>query len=238
VGLILQVGTNRRFDPGVAFAWRFIQAELGQLMALKAWYCDSIHRYTMTDNLQPLPVTSAGAKRPPGNPKADKRRYFMLTHGSHLVDMARFLGGELVSVQARLVERFGAYCWFVAVEFANGTVGHLDLTLTVRGDFEEGFRVYGEYGSVKGRLYLPWYHKAGEVECFSIKDDLFRRPLGQDSYTYKLQIEGFADTILHGKPLFGASVEDGLAGMRAMAAIARSVETGEVIRLAEVTGGV
>jgi predicted dehydrogenase len=237
-GVVLQVGTNRRFDPGVAFARRFIQEEIGQLMALKAWYCDSIHRYTMTDNLQSIPFTSAGAKRPAGDPKADKRRYFMLTHGSHLVDMARFLGGELVSLQARLVERFGAYCWFANVEFADGSLGQLDLTVTVRGDFEEGFRVYGEFGSVNGRLYLPWYHKAGEVECFSIKDDLFRRPLGQDAYTYKLQIEGFADTILHGRPMLGADVEDGLAGMRAMAAMARSVETGQTINLADVTGGV
>jgi len=237
-GVVLQVGTNRRFDPGVTFARRFIQEELGQLMALKAWYCDSIHRYTMTDNLQPIPLTGAGARRPAGDPKADKRRYFMRAHGSHLVDMARFLGGELVSLQARLVERFGAYCWFAGVEFADGSLGQLDLTVTVRGDFEEGFRVYGEFGSVNGRLYLPWYHKAGEVECFSIKDDLFRRPLGQDAYTYKLQIEGFADTILHGRPMLGAGVEDGLAGMRAMAAMARSVETGQAVRLAEVTGGV
>ena len=36
----------------------------------------------------------------------------MLTHGSHMVDMARLLGGEMVAVQARLVEKFGAYCWF------------------------------------------------------------------------------------------------------------------------------
>jgi predicted dehydrogenase len=152
--------------------------------------------------------------------------------------MARFLGGELTGVQARLVERFGAYCWFASVEFADGSLGQLDLTVTVRGDFEEGFRVYGEFGSVNGRLYLPWYHKAGEVECFSIKDDLFRRPLGQDAYTYKLQIEGFADTILHGRPMLGADAEDGLAGMRAMVAMARSVETGQPVRLADVTGGV
>jgi predicted dehydrogenase len=237
-GLALQVGLNRRFDPGVVFARRFIQEEIGQLMALKSWYCDSIHRYTMTDNLQPMPLTSAQAARPAGNPKSDKRRYFMLTHGSHLVDLARFLGGELVSVQARLVERFGAYCWFVGVEFADGSAGHLDLTVAVRGDFEEGFRIYGEYGSVNGRLYLPWYHKAGEVECFSIKDDVFRRPLGQDAYTYKRQIEGFADAILHGQPMLGATVEDGLAGMRAMVAIARSVKTGQTVRLAEAGGGV
>jgi predicted dehydrogenase len=236
--LVLQIGNNRRFDPGMTFAWRFIQDELGELMAIKAWYHDSIHRYTMTDNLQPIPITSPRAKRPLGDPKADKRRYFLLAHGSHLVDTMRFLGGDVLGAQARLVHKFGAFCWFASVDLAGGAVGHLDLTISVRGDFEEGFRVYGEYGSVTGRLYLPWYHKSGEVECFSVKDDVYRRPLGQDAYTYKLQIEGFADTILHGKPMLGANIEDGVAAMRALVTLSRSAATGEYVRLSEVHGGV
>ncbi|MEM7343839.1 MAG: Gfo/Idh/MocA family oxidoreductase [Chloroflexota bacterium] len=236
--LILQVGTNRRFDPGITFAKTFIQEEIGEMMALKAWYCDSSYRYTMTDNLQPLPILSEQMQRPKGNPKADKRRYFMLTHGSHLVDTARFLGGELIRVQARLSEKFGAYCWFANVEFANGCLGHLDLTITVRGDFEEGFRIYGEYGSVNGRVHLPWFHKSSEVDCFSVKDGQFHRPLGEDAYTYKRQIEGFADTILHSHPMLGSDITDGVAAMRAMVALARSAESGEWVDLADVTGGV
>jgi predicted dehydrogenase len=155
-----------------------------------------------------------------------------------MVDMARLLGGEMLGVQAKLIEKFGAYCWFASVDFANGAVGHLDLTVTVRGDFEEGFRIYGEYGSVNGRIHLPWFHKTSEVECFSIKDDLYRRPLGQDAFTYKLQLEGFADTILHGKPQIGASVDDGVAAMRAMVALSRSAASGQQVALSEVTGGV
>src|SRR6266566_2605632 len=77
-GLLLQVGTMKRFDPGIAFARQFIKEDMGQLLALKAWYCDSTYRYTMTDNLQPRLVTSARARRPAGNPKANKRRYYLL----------------------------------------------------------------------------------------------------------------------------------------------------------------
>ena len=80
--LILQVGTMKRFDPGIVFAHRFIHEEMGQMLALKAWYCDSTYRYTQTDNLQPLMVTSEQAKRPASDPKADRRRYYLLTHGS------------------------------------------------------------------------------------------------------------------------------------------------------------
>jgi predicted dehydrogenase len=236
--LVLQVGNMKRFDPGITFARNFIRDEIGQLLAVKAWYCDSTYRYTMTDNLQPVPVISNQAQRPPGNPKADKRRYYMLTHGSHLVDTARFLGGDLTAVRAQLVEKFGAYCWFVSVEFSNGAVGHLDLTIAVRMDFHEGFQVYGQYGSVIGKTYVPWFFKSSDVECFSVNDGQYHRPLGADAHVYKLQVEGFAEAILQRKsPVLGATIEDGVAAMRALAAIARSVETGERMCLADATGG-
>jgi predicted dehydrogenase len=237
-GLVLQVGNNRRFDPGIAFAARFIREEIGGLMALKAWYCDSTYRYTMTDNLQPIAWKSESSRRPQGDPRADKRRYFVLTHASHLVDTARFLGGEISSVRARVLERFGAYSWFIETEFACGALGHLDMTIPIRGDFEEGFQIFGEHGSVKGRVHLPWFHKASEVECFSTRDRQFHRPLGEDAYTYKLQLEDFARVILDGAPQHGAGIEDGVAALRTLVAIARSTATGETVRLAEVTGGV
>lgn len=236
--LTLQVGNNRRFDPGIAFAQKFIREEIGQVIALKAWYCDSTHRYTMTDNLQPIVHQSASARRPEGNPKADQRRYFLLTHASHLVDTARFFGGEIIGVRARLAEKCGAFTWFIEVEYASGALGHLDLTIPVRGDFEEGFQIYGEHGSVKGQVFLPWFHRSSVVECFSEKDRQFHRPLGEDAHTYKLQIEGFADTILHGRPQHGASIDDGVAAIRALVAVARSVERGEAVKLAEVKGAV
>lgn len=236
--LVLQVGNNRRFDPGIAFARQFLREQMGELMSLQAWYCDSTYRYTMTDNLQPIPLASAQARKPEGNPKADKRRYFILTHASHLVDTARFFGGEIASLRARLREKFGAYCWFIDIEFGSGALGHLDLSIPVRGDFEEGFRIDGESGSIRGQVFLPWFHKSSHVECFSAKDGQFHRPLGEDAHTYKRQIEGFVDTILNGAPQHGANIDDGLAAMRALVAIARSVEKGGEVKLADVSGGV
>ena len=236
--LTFQVGNNRRFDPGMSYAQRFVQKKIGTVMSFKAWYHDSNYRYAMTDNLQPIPYRSANAKRPAGDPKADKRRYFTLTHGSHLVDTTRFLCGEIVQVRARLLERFGSYSWFVDVEFANGALGHLDLTIPVCGDFDEGFQICGEHGSVKGQLYLPWFHKCSMVECFSREDEAFHRPLGKDAHTYKLQVEAFADTILHGVPQRAANIDDGVAAIRALVAIARSTESGAWVRLDQTSGSV
>lgn len=237
-GLTLQVGHMKRFDPGLEAAHDFIQTEMGQLLALKAWYCDSTHRYTMTDAVQPLPVTSKLAKKPSGDPKADLRRYFMLAHGSHLVDTARFLCGEITEVRARLLERFGAYSWFVETSFANGALGHLDLTVAVRMDWFEGFQLYGENGSIVAKTYNPWYFKSSDVEIFHETDATYRRPLGADGHFFRRQLEGFAETILNGAPQKGADINDGLASVRAMAAIAESARTGRAVGVADMTGAV
>lgn len=235
-GCVFQVGHMKRFDAGLQAAKDFIAGEMGEMLAFKAWYCDSTHRYPMTDAVQPPIVTSALARRPAGDRKADLRRYYMLAHGSHLVDTARYLAGDVVAVAARLSQRFGAYCWFVDVEFASGALGHLDLTVAVRMDWHEGFQIYGENGSVLGKTYNPWYFKASEVDIFRENTGATSRVLGADGHFYRRQLEGFADTILHGAPMRGAGIDDGVASVRAMLAVARSAESGKPVRLADVSG--
>jgi len=232
--LLVQVGNMKRFDQGISFAHDFIQNEIGDLLTVKAWYCDNTYRYTVTDNVQPIIFHSANAKRPDCNAKADKEKYYMLTHGSHLLDTARFLGGEIKSVHTQLVQKFGAYSWQISVEFANGALGALDLTVQVRMDWFEGFQVYGEFGSVVAKTYNPWLFKSSDVECFSIKDGLYRRPIAEDGHFYKRQVEGFADSILNGVPQRGATIDDGIAAIRAIAAVHLSVATGERIQLADI----
>ncbi|MBY5402937.1 Gfo/Idh/MocA family protein [Rhizobium leguminosarum] len=237
-GKVFQVGHMKRFDAGLQAAKSFIRDEMGEMVALKAWYCDSTHRYPMTDAVQPLIVTSANAKKPSTNPKADLRRYYMLAHGCHLIDTARYFAGEIVSVNARLSERAGIWCWFVDVEFASGTLGHLDLTVQVRMDWHEGFQIYGKNGSILGKTYNPWYYKSSEVDIFSEADGATHRVLGADGHFYRRQVEGFARTILDGTATEGADIDDGLASVRAMVAVARSAESGKAVALSDVTGGV
>jgi predicted dehydrogenase len=237
-GRTFQVGHMKRFDAGLQAAKDFIEREMGELVALKAWYCDSTHRYAMTDAVQPLIVASAKARRPAVSPKADIKRYYMLAHGCHLIDTARYLAGDIVAVRARLSQRAGIWCWFVDVDFASGALGHLDLTIAVRMDWHEGFQIYGNNGSVVGKTYNPWYYRSSDVDIFREADGATHRVLGADGHFYRRQVEGFADVILEGKPMTGASIDDGIASVRAMVAIARSVETGERVALSDVSGAV
>ncbi|MGI9252984.1 MAG: Gfo/Idh/MocA family protein [Thermomicrobiales bacterium] len=237
-GLPVQVGTMKRYDPGIAFARQFIREEMGEIVAMEAWYCDSSRRYAMTDATQPLIETSAYALRPAGDPKADLRRYYLLGHGSHLVDMAIFLCGEIGAVRARQRHAAETWTWFIETEFVSGAIGHLNLTIPAKMDWHEGFTVYGEHGSAAATIFNPWYFKGAEVECFSERDGQFRRPLGADAHFYRRQVEGFADTVLDGAPMTGASAVDGLAVTRALAAISRSVESGGWVLPADVTGAI
>jgi predicted dehydrogenase len=234
-GLVFQVGNNRRFEPGMTQARRFLGEEAGDLLTLDAWYYDSVYRYTMQDNLYPVPVESANVKRPTGDWKANRQRYLLITHGVHLLDTARFLAGPLVAVHAWHHAHREMHCWSIQVEFASGGVGNLSLVSPRRGDFEEGFRVHGTEGSVFGQAPLPWFQRA-QVECF--KDGQYRRLLGEDGFIFKRQIEGFADVILHGVSQLGATLDDGIAAVRGLVAVSQSVARGQPVRLADATGHV
>ena len=234
--LTFQVGHMKRFDAGIDFAKSFVQNEMGEMIAYKGWYCDSSYRYDMTDSTQPLVVKDKNAKRPPQNPKADLERYYMLAHGSHLVDTARFLAGKIKSVNARLVRRKGIFSWFIDTDFANGANGHLDLTVAVQMDWHEGFHIYGEKGSSIGKIYNPWYFKVSDVECFSEKDKKYHRLLDNKAHFFQLQLEAFAGTILHGTPQKGTDINEGIESIQAMIAISQSVKLGEKVYLKDVNG--
>ena len=235
-GRILQIGHMLRFDPGIESAKDFISTRMGEMLALKAWYCDSTHRYAMTDAVQPLAHKGAKVLRPAGDPKADKQRYFMLAHGSHLVDLARHLGGPIRTVQARLNHRFGAHCWFVDVDFVSGAIGHLDLTIGVRMDWHEGFQIYGENGSASAKIYIPWFYKSSDVELFHEDSATTTRVLGADAHFYRRQVEGFADCVLSNAPMRGADIADGVASIKTMVAIAHSVASGKSVEVESAKG--
>ena len=237
-GLKLQVGHMKRFDPGLQSAREFIDSEMGEMLAFKAWYCDSTHRYAMTDAVQPLIVRSTASRRPDYDPKSDLQQYYMLAHGCHLVDTARYLCGEIITLQARHRQRFGAYSWFVDVEFANGALGHLDLTVAVRMDWHEGFQLYGEHGSVIAKTFNPWLFRSSEVDIFRQSTSASSRVLGADAHFYRRQLESFADAVLTDRPVSGADVADGIASVRAMLAIGESAATGRPVNLANVSGAV
>ena len=90
-----------------------------------------------------------------------------------------------------------------------------------------------------GKTYNPWYYNSSDVEIFheatATTTRVARAPTGISTAG---RWRRFADAVLDGAPIAGAAVEDGVASVRGMVAIARSAETGRPVRLADVAGAV
>ena len=74
------------------------------------------------------------------------------------------------------MEKYDAYCWFVATEFADGSLGHLDLTLAVRMGWHEGFHTPAL------RLACEWLPVNLEGTQIVIDERVKRRGLGHHPY--------------------------------------------------------
>lgn len=235
--VVVQVGHMKRFDPGILSAHNFIKEEMGEMMLMKAWYNDNTHRYTTVGNVQPKAVLSSKAIKPKVDEKADKQRYYLLTHGSHLFDTAYFLGGPIGRLRAEFRQKFGAYCWGIETEFKSGAIGFLDLIIPGRGDWKEGFSVSGENGSIEGKTFNPWFFKSSDVQIYHEKDATYTQVLGADAHFYRVQLESFADVILKGMPQIGTNIEEGIETVKIMLAIQQSVKSGKDIYLDTITEG-
>jgi predicted dehydrogenase len=108
----------------------------------------------------------------------------------------------------------------------------------VRMDWHEGFHIYGQNGSVMAKTFNPWFYRSSDVDIFHEATAQWSRVIGADGHFYRRQLEGFANTILHGQPMNGATLEDGIASVRAMVAIMRSAESGKPVALADAQGPV
>lgn len=225
-GLVLQVGNMKRFDPGLQFARDFVQKDIGEVTTYKGWYCDSTGRYTLCDNVMPMLYSSGSMRKPAGNPKAVLDRYYLLGHASHLFDTARFMLGDIVSLEAKLAVRGNLYSWLIACDFASGAIGTLDLTVAIRAEWDEGLAIYGTEGTVYAKTYNPWVLLSSQVECWKESTRVGTKPFAADGHSYRRQLEAFADVILHGAAQTGATAEDGIAALQAIMATYTSVQNG------------
>lgn len=236
--LFLQIGHMKRYDEGLQYAKKFLDEKLGEITTYKGWYCDSIGRYTLTDNVMPVLYSSSEMKKPAGNPKAVLDHYYLLGHGSHLFDTALYFMGPIDTLSARYITRKKMHSWLIDCNFASGAIGTLDLTVAIAQSWHEGCEIYGTDGTIYAKTFNPWEFRSSIVECYDKKTDLAVTPAAYDGQFYRRELEGFADSILNHKPCSGSTASDGIMVMKALIATYQSVrENGNWIKVNEVKGG-
>jgi predicted dehydrogenase len=252
---VFAVGCNRRFLPGVKAAKAF--ASRSQTIAsYTAFYYDSTFRHRVTQpNLFPLEMQNSGRiTRGAGTDwkTTDRRIYNLLTHSPHLLDLAGNLVGPIEKVRAIHRERditseagsrIVSHVWHVDVGFVpkpgenEGATGHFELVLPRRGEFAEGFKLETNLGRALVEYPYVWFQREERVEIYEAHTKTISRPDGQDTNTFRLQLEALADTILQGAPLVNANLEDGIAAVKAMVAIGHSARHGgDWVNVEEVEG--
>ena len=225
-GLLLQIGHMKRYDEGLQYAKKFKEEKMGEITTYKGWYCDSVGRYTLTDNVQPVIYSAGDIRRPEGNPKAILDHYYLLGHGSHLFDTAMYFMGPIERVAARYVHKEKMHSWLIDCDFENGAIGTLDLTIAIAQQWHEGCEIYGTGGTIFAKTFNPWEFRSSVVECYDKETDLCVTPAAYDGQVYRRELEGFAESVLHGTPCTGATAEDGIQVMKALIATYQSVQLG------------
>jgi predicted dehydrogenase len=253
---VFAVGCNRRFLPGVKAAKAFVSRS-HTVATYNAFYYDSTFRHGLTQpNLFPVEMKNSGQIRKAAGADwkaTDRRIYNLLTHSPHLLDLAGHLVGPIEKVRAVHRERditpLGAksrtvsHVWHVDVVFLakpgedEGATGHFELVLPRHGEFAEGFKLETNLGHALVEFPYVWFQREQRVEIYDAGAHTIARPEGQDTNTFRLQLEALADTILNGAPLLNANLEDGIEAVKAMVAVGHSARHGgDWVNIEEVEG--
>jgi hypothetical protein len=139
--------------------------------------------------------------------------------------------------------RIVSHVWHIDVGFVprpgeiEGATGHFELVLPRHGEFAEGFKLETNLGHALVEFPYVWFQREHRVEIYEAHTHTIVRPEGQDTNTFRLQLEALADTILKGAPLVNANLEDGIEAVKAMVAVGHSARHGgSWVNIEEVEG--
>jgi predicted dehydrogenase len=220
-GVKLQTGTMKRHDPGIEFAKASLE-RIGPVLGVSTWYrVMKASRPEIVATLFPPVVGDARVAAAEAESKGDAASYRLATHGAHVFDLVRHLGGDLAWVSAHAASRGGDHTWHGTAGLADGGLASFEISASVHGEWAEGMDVYGERGSLRIRSPYVFTKLGSTVELYVEADRLATRPHFGDTNPYKRQVEAFARAILDDQPT-NPSPADGVEAVRVIEAVARS----------------
>ncbi len=217
---VIQVGNMKRCDPGIKFAKNFIENRIGEVFSIRAWYCDTNLRPAIQKILLP-PLDKGKGLKNYSSLKNDKENYSFLTHGVHLFNTLQYLGGKITEIIGSQVFSHGTYCWHGIMKYMSGAIGSIELTVKINANWNEGFEVHGENGSIFGKSFLHFYKLPSEVKVYDFKNGLMEMSGDMDGDLFRRQLESFVTSIRQKTPPI-CSLEDAIQDLKVLEALKRS----------------
>jgi inositol 2-dehydrogenase len=217
-GVFFQMGFMRRFDRGFAAAKRRLaEGAIGEAVVFKS---------TSRDPFRPS-VEYADPRHSGG---------MILDMGIHDFDLARWFMGEVAAVQAiggvlvypELGEVGDIDNAVVSLIFASGRLGVVDLTRN--GIY--GYDISTELLGTQGTLRIGYLRETPLMVMTkgAVTHDTVPYFMERFAEAYTLQLEDFAQNVLHGRrpPI---TVEDGVEALRIAVAATRAFQTGQRVEV-------
>ncbi|AUX79360.1 Gfo/Idh/MocA family protein [Sinorhizobium fredii] len=214
-GLQLQVGSMKRFDPGIARAQQVIaEGGIGRILSARCWYrVMSELRPPIEATLFPAMLVDQDVRnRETALKAANRKTHLLATHGIHTFDLMRFLLGELTVSAATMAVDGVDHSWHGIATTDAGAAASFEITASVHAEWTEGFQIYGSKGHISAEIPFPFSRAASRVRIFRSEQSSYEEPIYGDTDAYKLQVEAFAAAILEGSAV-EPNARDGLKAL-------------------------
>lgn len=228
-GRILQVACMKRHDPGVVAAQRHLRTA-GDVVAFNAWYRVPASKAVAVGGYLPLQYGDPDVRLTEAAAKADRQKYLLATHGSHIFDTIRYLLGDVRSVFARHSANGKDHAWQGSMVLDSGGLGTFELLANVHGPWAEGIEVHTSAGTVSVNTHVPFAHRASDLRIFDDNTLTWSESFAAAADSYQEQMEAFASAV-RGERMAEPNGDDGLAAVRLIEAVAISCSTGEEVHL-------
>ena len=220
-GVFFQMGFMRRFDPGYAAAKKEIEAgRIGKTLVFKS---------TSRDPFRPSLEYA--------NPKSSGG--MLIDMGIHDFDLARWFMGDVKSVSA-----IGATIAYPELEtvgdidnavaslvFASGKLGVIDLTRS--GIY--GYDISTEILGLEGTIRIGYLRETAitVMKKNNVSHDTVPYFMERFRDAYTLQLQNFAQNVLHDRPA-PITIDDGLEALRLGVAATRAQQTGKSVNVTDI----
>ncbi len=195
------------------------EGRIGEPRLVRSAFCFHMDRETLEagSNVRLRPETAGGA---------------LLDVGCYSVSVARWMmGAEPTQVQAQAVRLDSGVDLHVVgtLQFPGGGLATLEASFI--SALQQTYTVVGTGGAVDlpHDAFIPW-HRDAEYILRGQDDEAGCRHVVPGADDYQLMVEHFSDAVLGGTRL-DSSLEDSIANMRALDALAQAALTGNTVRL-------